>query len=1078
MEQPDFVGATAAAQDGSGGPPLSSPSGTLADAASDRPDGGAAAGNPRRLGDYELIGELGRGGMGVVYRARQRSLNRLVAVKVLIGGSFAGPTFLRRFRREAESVASLHHPNIVAIHQVGEHDGHAYFAMELIGGRSLAERVRERPMSHREAASLVRTVADAVQYAHERRILHRDLKPSNLLIDENGNPHITDFGAAKRMVTETFSGTGTKGLGTGMGATPAFPDDAGEEAGAGQDLTLMGQLVGTPNYMAPEQADPALGPVTPSSDVYSLGAILYELLTGRPPFVGETLGQTLQLVTGAEVVSPRTLNPGVDRDLETLCLKCLEKHPRHRFASALELADELGRFLRGEPIRSRPLGWAARMLRWCRREPALASSLVLGTVLFLGLAILSPIALFRIDEARRKEAMLRERAERAEQVIEERLWLALHEQARATILSGEMGQRTRALDALRRAAALSNSLELRREALAALVLPDVAFECQLPYGGDYLVQQLDPGFEHIALGTGTGPVEVRRVVGNELIASLPASTNLPVYVAQWSPNGRWIAVKRDHPGGGRRADWEIWDVGARQRLALFPGVPRDAVAFHPSREAVLVGDHEGAATLWELRGGAAAKSGVIPVMGPPAMMRYSRDGNRVALLEESKGEWVVSIHDAESGRRITSRPFQAFVGAFRWHPSGRWLIVCDDGGNVAAMDATTGELRTLGRHKAEARVAEFTQDGEFLFTGAWGAELLCWDIRAWRRAFRIDADSYRPQLRIDDQRLALVTTTGISIYRFVRPLGRRNFGEDLGAKLQYAAFSPDGRWLMASGNRRMGLWDLTQEGLPAWDDRAYDARGFFAPDSRELYASRSRSGGDNAGFRWRIGPGARQGGAPTMDRLPLGLPDDFSSLCVAGKTLVVNGDSRTEATSLDPAAPAVVSLARTGTGVTVGSPDGRWLGVFPHFSPILQIYHLPSLSPAGQIQLSTSPEGIKSVEFSPGRGEVALYGARGVEFWNTGTWEWLRTATNRSDPFLYAPGDRSAWMSRGRRESGLFDATSFKPHLLLPTQVLPLAVSPDGRFLAIAVEGQQLQVLDLKTLREELRALGLDWTGD
>src|SRR5205814_8639041 len=283
----------------------------------------------RSVGDYELLEEIARGGMGVVYRARQISLNRMVAVKVLLAGHFANKTFINRFRREAEVAASLNHPNIVPIYEVGEGDGHPYFSMGLIEGRSLAELTRDNPLPAQRAAQLVKTIAEAVQFAHEHGSLHRDLKPSNVLVDASGAPHITDFGLAKRFGVRQSSGAlelaneqaalapeGKSARGLAQSKTSRAMDD---------DLTLTGQVLGTPNYMPPEQADPNRGPTTIASDVYSLGAILYQLIAGRPPFMAETLAQTLRLVTETEPVLPRMLNPYVPRDLETICFKCLEK---------------------------------------------------------------------------------------------------------------------------------------------------------------------------------------------------------------------------------------------------------------------------------------------------------------------------------------------------------------------------------------------------------------------------------------------------------------------------------------------------------------------------------------------------------------------------------------------------------------------------------------------------------------------------------------------------------------------------------------------------------------------------------
>ena len=245
------------------------------------------------FGDYELIEEVGHGGMGVVYRARQRKLNREVALKMVLGGVFAGKEAVARFRAEAEMAAQLQHPNIVAIHDVGEHEGQPFFTMDLVEGRSLADRVRDGPLPARNAATYLKTIAEAVAYAHERGVLHRDLKPSNILIDAFDQPQITDFGLAKRMT-----------------------DDS--------DLTVTGQTLGSPNFIPPEQAAGRKADVGPRSDLYSLGAILYHVLTGRPPFVAGTLSATVRLVVEEEPVSPRLLNPSVPRDLETLCLKCLE----------------------------------------------------------------------------------------------------------------------------------------------------------------------------------------------------------------------------------------------------------------------------------------------------------------------------------------------------------------------------------------------------------------------------------------------------------------------------------------------------------------------------------------------------------------------------------------------------------------------------------------------------------------------------------------------------------------------------------------------------------------------------------
>jgi serine/threonine-protein kinase len=306
------------------------------------PPGPAGPGGPAIPG-YEVLGELGRGGMGVVYLARQVALDRLVALKMILAGSHAGDQELARFRTEAEAVARLQHPHIVQIHEVGAQGGLPYFSLEFCPGGSLDKKLAGTPLPPAAAAALVEKLARAMQAAHHKGVLHRDLKPANVLLAEDGTPKVTDFGLAKKL------------------------------GGAGQ--TQSGAVMGTPSYMAPEQAEGRPGAVGPAADVYALGAILYECLTGRPPFRAETPLETLLQVRTAEPVPPGRLVPKVPRDLETICLKCLRKEPPKRYPSALELADDLRRFLEDRPIRARPVGRAERLWRWGRRNPAVAGLL-------------------------------------------------------------------------------------------------------------------------------------------------------------------------------------------------------------------------------------------------------------------------------------------------------------------------------------------------------------------------------------------------------------------------------------------------------------------------------------------------------------------------------------------------------------------------------------------------------------------------------------------------------------------------------------------------------------------------------
>src|SRR5215831_302007 len=304
------------------------------------------------FGDYELLEQIGRGGQGVVFRARQKSLNRIVALKVIGLGHWATKAHLKRFRLEAEAAARLEHPGIVPIHEVGERDGSCYFSMKLVEGGQLDEVARRELMPIRRAVKLIAKVARTVHYAHEHGILHRDIKPGNILLDKNGEPHLTDFGLA-RLVEAESTVTGTL------------------------------EVLGTPSYMAPEQAAGETTKLGRATDVYGLGAVLYQLLTGQPPFAGGTTYETIRLLRDTEPRQPRLLNPKIDRDLSTICLKCLEKDPARRYSSALALAEDLERWLKHEPIRARRTGVFTRGRKWVRRNPSIA----VMTAMLLAMAV-------------------------------------------------------------------------------------------------------------------------------------------------------------------------------------------------------------------------------------------------------------------------------------------------------------------------------------------------------------------------------------------------------------------------------------------------------------------------------------------------------------------------------------------------------------------------------------------------------------------------------------------------------------------------------------------------------------------
>jgi len=333
-------------------------------AASPEGEGSAEAISSKSFANYELIQPIGQGGMGIVWKARQRNLNRIVALKMMLGGPLSSETEIKRFHAEAKAAATLQHPNVVAIHEVGECDGRHFFSMDYVEGKSLSDVVRRTPLPPERAARYVQIIAEAIHYAHQRGILHRDLKPHNVLIDTNDQPRVTDFGLARQLELDS-------------------------------DLTVSGAILGTPSYMPPEQAAGKRREISARSDVYSIGAILYDCITGRPPFRADTPVDTLRQVLDADPAPPRLLNRKVPRDLEVICLKCLAKDQRKRYQTAQELADDLGRFLRHEPIEARPASRANRLWRWCRRKPAIAALTGATILLFVMMAVAA--ILFRRD---------------------------------------------------------------------------------------------------------------------------------------------------------------------------------------------------------------------------------------------------------------------------------------------------------------------------------------------------------------------------------------------------------------------------------------------------------------------------------------------------------------------------------------------------------------------------------------------------------------------------------------------------------------------------------------------------------
>jgi serine/threonine protein kinase/Tol biopolymer transport system component len=661
----------------------------------------------RSFGDYELLEEIARGGMGVVYKARQKSLGRIVAVKMLLFGDQSGKDLAQRFRAEAAAAASLQHPNIVAIHEVSAHEGQPFFVMDFIEGQSLAKLNSECEVRNtewlRRAARYVKIVAEAIHYAHERGILHRDLKPSNVLIDPFDQPRVTDFGLAKRLHHDS-------------------------------ELTLSGQVLGSPNYMPPEQAAAKRGLVGRRSDVYSLGAILYHLLTGRPPFVGETLTDTLQDVVNKEPARPRLLNPSVPTDLETVCLKCLEKEPARRYQTAQALAQDLDRFLRNEPIQARPVGQAEKLWRWCRRKPGVASLGAATLFLLLAVAVGSPIAIYRVNQERR-------RAERGE--------LAALQKAYASDMnliprSLEMNNRGRALELLNRYRPGTNS-EFRipnpqRQDLRGWEWRYLWNQCQsdaesvLFKGGSWTTAvSVSHDGALLAVGRMETGASVWELATRRQITNLPASGHM--IRAVFSPREPLLAYSSVPTFGSTSSNYNIhlWNGATRQIVrTLSIGGLCYGLAFSDDGRTLLTFTQspENRITLWQVADGQKLTHYFAQQSGSTDRMPFglARDLS-VAAHEPEDGK--VRVIDLVTGKELWTRTASdEYVHALAFSPDAR--ILATGAGWVDSMirlwDVASGrELGRLVGHDAGINHLLFWPDGRTLASASDDQTIRLWD---------------------------------------------------------------------------------------------------------------------------------------------------------------------------------------------------------------------------------------------------------------------------------------------------------------------------------------------------------------
>jgi WD40 repeat protein len=625
---------------------------------------------------YEILRELGRGGMGVVYQARHTKLDRVVALKMILVGGHAGEADLARFKTEAESVARLQHPHIVQIFEVGEHAGLPFFSLEYCPGGSLDKKLNGTPLPPKEAAQLVETLARAMYAAHQANVIHRDLKPANILLTEDGSPKITDFGLAKKL------------------------DDAGQ--------TQSGAIMGTPSYMAPEQAGGKGQAVGPGADVYALGAILYELLTGRPPFKAATPLDTVMQVVMDDPVPPTRLQPKTPRDVETICLKCLRKEPSRRYATAAELADDLGRFREGRPVLARPLGRVARVAKWARRRPALATLLAVSAAAVLGAIVLLDAARRQANERNTAEAALRGDVEVAQ--VETRRQL---DRVRGLLFTSQLRRiapliehdPTQALDLLGDQDACPT--ELRDFAwgyyhhLASRDRGTLA-----GHVGAIGALAVSPDGSTLASAGPDGKSGTQVMIWDVATAKARGASfscdGKNVAAIAFSPDGRWLAVAANGLGPFKANPLQapvtnmpgavtlcpVDDPGARRTL---PGSPSfiSALAFTAKGDLVTAAGQGG--TVWEVASGKEHASWTCPPIEGPQILapsvctlaRFSADGRLVATAIPSysipKGaaqeKYPVRVFEVATGQLLAEATDTSLLAGLILSPDGRWLVL-------------------------------------------------------------------------------------------------------------------------------------------------------------------------------------------------------------------------------------------------------------------------------------------------------------------------------------------------------------------------------------------------------------------
>jgi WD40 repeat protein len=878
-------------------------------------------------------------------------------------------------------------------------------------------------------------VVSGLAQLHREGLVHRDVKPGNIIY-VHGRAKLADIGLVSAR---------------GEGRT----------------------FVGTEGYIPPE------GPGSPAADLYALGIVLYEASTGFPP----ERFPDVPTEWLAEHVGDDAL------ELHEVILRACESDRERRYQGAEEMQADLALLQSGQSV---------RRVRALERRVARAKRFGWAAAIIVAFAVTTALAAnwrARVESANRdKERQLRARAEAAESEARQQLNAALLEQARALVVSREMGHRTRALDAVRRVVGTTNAAELRGVVFAALGQPDLRLLRELTISENLAHMFADPQLERLAVCSGRAPVSIFSLADSRVVATLTGDTNLPTYFARWSRDGRFLAIKRNADANGRQGELDVWDFGAngsQSKTQSFSAtlessnvVPRLILdrapvaylscSFRSNKPFVMAGRVNGWVTVWNLEDGDAVREFRLP--GTVHSLAFSPDDTRFATSYRFGTNWVVACHNTATLEPVMRVETPEAVEGLAWHPSGRWIGIM--GGpastewnrNVRLIEADTGASTVLGRHKLKTAHIEFAGKGHYLVSGGWDREIIWWDLRTRERAFTFaDVDSYAGWSADGRRCVAKLSPNVLGFYQFDQPDCRElELSEADGLGL--GAFSPDGRWLVAQDVRHVLVWDLHREGPPARVKKPGDVTLSFSPDSTELFASRR-----NYLRSWRLTASADAGAPPRLEPLPVRVPNGLRHTALLANDVLMTTTGGVHIVALTNWPSGQGRLVRAPEGVCFASPDGRWLGMVYPFSRLVRVYRLPEFEEAAVLITSNN---VASLTFSPDGEELTIISRGGIEWWDTATWQPNRQqpGTPVSPSFVrYTPDGSGLWIVTQLRNTGLHDRRTLERLLPLPPNVVPIALSADGRKLAVSVEMRRVQLWDLPSLRARFRELGLDW---